>query len=138
MYCYKWISGGYSATDIASLDKYIANYHSSFSKVRSASSKYNCHSYAWYPTASTNIYWIEDPSPIYNNTSYWTLWHVPMRNLQSGDRVTFWSGSTLLHSAIVNSATSCTSKLGHYGVYTTTISEMESFYGSSSIQAYIP
>ena len=36
------------------------------------------------------------------------------------------------------SATSCTSKLGHYGVYTTTISEMESFYGSSSIQAYIP
>ena len=138
VYCYKWISGGYSATDIASLDKYIANYHSSFSKVRSASSKYNCHSYAWYSTASTNIYWIEDPSPIYNNTSYWTLWHVPMRNWQSGDRVTFWSGSTLLHSAIVNSATSCTSKLGHYGVYTTTISEMESFYGSSSIQAYIP
>ena len=33
---------------------------------------------------------------------------------------------------------SCTSKLVHYGVYTTTISEMESFYGSSSIQAYIP
>lgn len=138
VYCYRWISGGYSATDIANLDKYIANYHPTFSKVRSASSKYNCHSYAWYSTASTNIYWIENPSPIYNNTLYWTLWHAPMRNWQSGDRVTFWSGSNLLHSAIVNSSTSCTSKLGHYGVYTTTISEMESFYGSSSIKAYIP
>lgn len=138
VYCYKWISGGYDSNDIADMDKYIANYHSSFSKVRSASSKYNCHSYAWYSTESTNVYWIGDPSPIYNNTLYWTLWRVPMRSWQSGDRITFWSDSTLLHSAIVNSATNCTSKLGHYGVYKTTISEMESFYGSSSMQAYIP
>lgn len=138
VYCYKWLSGGYTTSDIAKLDKYIADYYSSFSKVRSASSKYNCHSYAWYSTGTSNAYWINSPSPIYSNTGYWTLWKVPMRNIQSGDRITFWSGSTLLHSAIVNSATNCTSKLGHYGVYKTTISEMKSFYGSSSTEAYIP
>lgn len=138
VYCYKWLSGGYTTSDITKLDKYIADYYSSFSKVSSASSKYNCHSYAWYSTSTSNVYWIEDPSPIYNNTLYWTLWVIPMRNLQAGDRITFWSGSTLLHSAIVNSSTECTSKLGHYGVYKTTITEMKDFYGSSSTQAYIP
>lgn len=61
-----------------------------------------------------------------------------MRNLKAGDRITFWSGSSLLHSAIVNSSTNCTSKLGHLGVYKTTITEIESFYSSSSTQAYIP
>lgn len=138
VYCYKWVSGGYTTDDITKLNNYIATYYSSYSKVSSASSKYNCHSYAWYSTATSNVYWIEDPSPVYSNTSYWTLWVVPMRNLQAGDRITFWSNGTLLHSAIVNSSTTCTSKLGHYGVYKTTISEMKSFYGSTTTDAYIP
>lgn len=136
--CYKWVSGGYSSSDITRLDNYMANNYSSYTKVRSASSKYNCHSYAWYSTSSSNIYWINDPSPIYGNTNYWTLWIIPMRNWQSGDRITFWSGSTLLHSAIVNSSSTCTSKLGHYGVYKTTITEMKNLYNSSSVEAYIP
>lgn len=136
--CYKWVSGGYSSSDITKLDNYMASNYSSYTKVRSASSKYNCHSYAWYSTSSSNIYWINDPSPVYGNTNYWTLWVIPMRNWQSGDRITFWSGSTLLHSAIVNSSSTCTSKLGHYGVYKTTISEMKSLYNSSSVEAYIP
>lgn len=138
VYCYKWLSGGLTSGEVAQYDKYIANYHSSFSKVRSASSKYNCHSYAWYSTSTSNVYWIDDPSPIYSNIFYWTEWKIPMRNLKSGDRITFWSNSSLLHSAIVNSPTQCTSKLGHYGVYKTTISEMKSFYGASSTQAYLP
>lgn len=136
--CFKWSSGGYGTTDIAKLDKYIADYHPSYTKVRSASSKYNCHSYAWYSTSSSNAYWIDDPSPIYSNTSYWTLWAVPMRNLQSGDKITFWNQNGLLHSASVNSSTACTSKLGHYGVYKTTITEMKTFYDSSSTTAYVP
>lgn len=138
VYCYKWLSGGYTANDITKCDKYIADNHPSFSKVRSASSKYNCHSYAWYSTSTSNVYWISDPSPIYSNASYWIEWRIPMRTLQSGDRITFWSNSSLLHSAVVNSSTQCTSKLGHYGVYKTTISEMKSFYGSSTTQPYIP
>ena len=136
VYVYQWVSGGYNADDIAKLDKYIADYYPSFSKVRSASSKYNCHSYAWYSTDATNSYWIDDPSPIYS--SGWVLWQAPMRNLQAGDRITFWSDGKLFHSSIINCVTTCTSKLGHYGVYQTTISEMESYYGSSTTQSYIP
>lgn len=116
----------------------MADYYSSFVKVNSASSKYNCHSYTWYSTSTSNIYWIDDPSPIYNNTGSWTLWQIPMRNPQSGDRITFWKNGSLLHSAIINSLTNCTSKLGHYGVYKTTISEMESYYNSTTTETYIP
>lgn len=136
---YKWVSGGYTTSDISTMDKYIATYYPSYTKVSSASSKYNCHSYAWYSTATSNIYWIDDPSPVYDNTSYWKLWVIPMRNWQAGDRITFWNNSSLLHSAILNSSTTCTSKLGHYGVYKTTISEMESFYNTTTkTSVYIP
>lgn len=138
VYCKKWISGGWSAGEILNWDNYMTSVHPSFYKLRSASCKYNCHSYAWYSESYSNDYWIDEPSPIYGNTDYWSLWVIPMRNLQSGDRITFWSGGALLHSAIVDSMTTCTSKLGHYGVYQTTISEMESFYGASSTEAYIP
>lgn len=135
---YQWVSGGYTTSDISTMDKYIANNYPTYTKVQSASGKYNCHSYAWYSTQTSNIYWIDDPSPVYNNTSYWTLWRIPMRNLQAGDRITFWNNSSLLHSAIVNSSTTCTSKLGHYGVYRTTISEMKSFYNTTTTSSYIP
>jgi len=37
------------------MDKYIATYYPSYSKVRSASSKYNCHLYAWYSTTKSYI-----------------------------------------------------------------------------------
>ncbi len=138
VYCYNWVFGGYTPDDIIIADKYIADLYPSFTKISSASSKYNCHSYAWYSTSTTNTYWIDDPSPIYSNTSYWTFWQVPMRTITSGDRITFWNNSSLQHSAVIYSSTQCTSKLGHYGVYRTTISEMISLYGATATKAYLP
>lgn len=136
--CYSWLSGGLTSADITYLDNYVASAHPTFTKLRSASSKYNCHSYAWYSTSTSNNYWIQDPEPIYGNTNYWELWNSAMRPIQSGDRITFWSGQNLLHSARVTSSTRCASKIGHWGVYNTSISEMVSYYGASTTKAYIP
>ncbi len=135
---YKWVSGGYSDLDISIMDEYIAKYYPSFTKVRSATGKYNCHSYAWYSASSKNKYWINNPASIYGNAKYWKLWKAPMRSLKSGDRITFWKDGNILHSAVVKSSKKCASKLGHFGVYKTTISEMKSFYGSTSTKSYIP
>lgn len=136
--CFRWLAGGMTADDITFTDNYVATSFPTYKKLRSASSKYNCHSYAWYSTSTSNVYTIEDPKSIYNNTNYWTLWQPPMRTIKSGDRITFWAGQALKHSAIVTSSARCTSKMGHWGVYNTSISEMTSFYGASSTKAYIP
>ena len=125
------------ADDIEKLDKATAKIYPTYTKVSSASSKYNCHSYAWYYESEKNIYWINDPKNIYNNTNYWKLWKKTMRDIKSGDRITFWKNGSIQHSAIVNSSKKCTSKLGHLGVYKTTISEMKNMYGSTT-SAYIP
>ncbi len=134
--CYEWISGGMTAEDILNTDNYVTSAHPSFYRLRSASSKYNCHSYAWYSESYSNVYWINDPSPIYENANYWLLLDTQTGNLQADDRITFWSSGKIAHSAIAESSTVCRSKLGHWGIYRTTISEMESFYGASSIEVY--
>ena len=37
-------------------------------RIAPSSSKYNCHSYAWYMQSTSNPYWMNDPS------SYYTDW----------------------------------------------------------------
>ncbi len=135
---YQWISEGYTDEQIADDDRDIASRYPTYLKVASASSKYNCHSYAWYLASPSNEYWINNPDSVYSDTAYWTLWRPPMRSIQAGDRITFSNDSVLQHSAIAENSTECTSKLGHYGIYTTTINEMEALYNAPDIQVYIP
>lgn len=49
----------YSTTDMASIAQNTANSYG-ISKLGNATSKYNCHSYAWYYTSTSNTYWISD------------------------------------------------------------------------------
>lgn len=138
-YAYLWSSGGYNATDIAIMDAYIATEKPSYTKIESASSRYNCHSYAWITTYPGNAAWLEDPMPFCNDTTRWVLWILPItRPYKAGDRILFLDNDEPVHSAIVDSSVDCTSKLGHYGVYRTTISEMVYEYNASGNQVYIP
>lgn len=130
---HKWLSGGYTSSQISSLDNSFAKAHPSFKKVRGASGKYNCHSYAWYSTSASNIYWIDNPASIYNNTSYYKL---TTSTPKSGNKITFWNSSALQHSANAIGTNKCTSKMGHYGVYTTSINDMKTMYGST-IKTYV-
>lgn len=136
--CYEWVSGGYDSSDIADIDNEMGSLYPTYTKLNSASSKYNCHSYAWYMASASNVYWIDDPASIYNDSDSWILWHIPMRALCSGDRVTFWANGELLHSAIAENSTYCISKLGHGGVYRATISEILDFYDATEVISYIP
>lgn len=87
--------------------------------LRDASKKYNCHSYAWYSTSSTNHYWMDDPSAYMSDGSY------SKSTRQIGDKA-YWSHSVSgvpIHSGIVEehmqsgAFVGARSKWGQLGVY---------------------
>jgi len=61
----------------------------------SYSQKYNCHSYAWYSTSTSNMYWMPEPDMYIDDESYTSSTYV------SGARVTYTVSGNIDHSAIV-------------------------------------
>lgn len=77
---------------------------------------YNCHSYAWYSTSTSNKYWINDPNAYMYDGSY-----TKQSSASAGNKAC-WSGSPYpVHSAIVRSVSGNTvtyiSKWGFNGVF---------------------
>lgn len=74
---------------------------------------YNCHSYAWHDTSTSNNCWIDDPNPYMSDGSY-----SKVSSASRGAKVC-WSGA--IHSAIVKSisggAVTYISKWGYNGVF---------------------
>ena len=79
---------------------------------------YNCHSYAWYSTSTSNSYWINDPSNYILDGSY-----VEASYYHVGAKILYGTpGNQPEHSAIVSAVsdyhlTYVTSKWGCMGVY---------------------
>ena len=78
--------------------------------------KYNCHSYAWYSTSTTNSYWFDDPSAYMRDGSYTS--HLAPK---TGDKA-YWNNGS--HSGIVygvgsgtQNPVTITSKWGYKGVF---------------------
>ncbi len=100
--------------------KLLAQYDSAVivTDVSSNTSSYNCHSYAWHSTSTSNKYWINNPSAYMTDGSY------ASGTARVGFKV-FWSNSSYgtIHSGIVYSLstsatnpTKVTSKWGMCGV----------------------
>lgn len=109
----------YNASTAAAIcDDYLESYPSA-ELLRASTPKYNCHSYAWYSTSSTNPYWMNDPSAYIEDESY-TETDVA-RNV----KVTYYDRTEdvpYVHSGIVSSvgaANSITvkSKWGAFGLF---------------------
>jgi len=98
----------------------LANYSSAtiIRNVSTATAAYNCHSYAWYSTSSTNNVWMNDPSVYMSDGSYSAGY------AQVGSKV-YWYSSSYgpIHSGILYSTSTSssnpaktTSKWGMYGL----------------------
>lgn len=64
------ITSEFSSKEIASVN---ATYQKAYPKaklLRSASKKYNCHSYAWYSQSTSNNVWMDDPTKYMTDGSY--------------------------------------------------------------------
>lgn len=74
--------------------------------LRDPDPEYNCHSYAWYSTSSSNSYWMDDPTLYMSDRSYVSSY------AKSGNRVTYTDLDTdmLIHSAIVSSVSNGVAK----------------------------
>lgn len=96
-------------------------------KLATANSAYNCHSYAWYSQTTTNPYWMNDPSKYWKDGSYTLVKGGPA----TSQKMTYLTRGLLTHSAIVTTIkqgasqayyyyadlVTATSKWGAYGLY---------------------
>lgn len=69
--CYKYYSGDYTSSERTQFENDFANIHPTWViHFSTATKKYNCHSYAWITTSSSNIYWINNPSLYAGSSSF--------------------------------------------------------------------
>lgn len=112
------VTGEFSKTEIDQENTYQDSVYPNASRQRSASGKYNCHSYAWYSTSSSNNIWIAyndnyTSDPYYSIVAIGNRLTVPI-NVAIGSKVNYPSDG---HSAIVYSSSKLISKWGDYGLY---------------------
>ncbi len=112
--------------------------------VSQGTAKYNCHSYAWYSTLTTNKNWMNYPSPYMTDGSYSRVYSGNGNNIaynygfSSGDKV-YYANNT--HSAILANSPNgepvlnqyVYSKWGEYGVFKHKIGYVLSSYDTSNI-----
>ncbi len=112
--------------------------------VSQGTSKYNCHSYAWYSTATTNKHWINYPSPYMTDGSYSRVYSgdgggtAINYGIYKCDKV-YYANNT--HSAILANSPNgepilnqyVYSKWGEYGVFKHKIGSVLSSYDKSNI-----
>lgn len=103
-----------TAADKASYDAYMASTYPNAQKLRSATYKYNCHSYAWYSNATTNTWWMDSPYWYMNDGSYTTS------TASVGYKI-YYPMSGNLHTGVISSVSGgtiyVTSKWGAFGLY---------------------
>ncbi|MBO7402086.1 MAG: hypothetical protein J6U10_03740 [Lachnospiraceae bacterium] len=125
-------SRDFTSTEITDMNSEIFNYFG-LSPVYSPSSRYNCHSYAWYRMKNNNTYWIDYPDSFRYDPVCST---VNASSVQAKDIVVYFDhDGTPLHSGVVWSVTGgnviIRSKWGPYGVYDHSISNVPSTYCDS-------
>lgn len=116
--CAFLVTGEFSQTDIDQANYYEDSTYPNASRQRSATGKYNCHSYAWYSTSSSNNIWIHynlyyTSDPYYSLVTIGNRFSIPAL-APSGSKVDYPSDG---HSAIKYSSSKLISKWGDYGLY---------------------
>lgn len=121
-----------SQADKNANDAYMASRYPNATKLRSASYKYNCHSYAWYSTSSSNSWWMNYPTKYMTDGSYKKT-TSPSRNQK-----VYYPNPGNEHSGIITSVSGSkikvTSKWGAFGLYEH--NEMDCPYFSMYLNTY--
>ncbi len=104
------------------------------SRIANATSKYNCHSYAWYQASASNVYWLADLAPYIND-----LHCINIAEPCVGAIAVYLDANNQpLHSAIVTSVDGdnimCESKWGANGLFAHHIANVPSSYSYNNNQ----
>ena len=92
-----------SSAQRASNDNYVATNYPNATLLRSSTRRYNCHSYAWYSTSSSNTRWMDTPGDdTYWNDGSYTYTNSPGYNAKAsyvyGDHSAIYKGSSMMYS----------------------------------------
>ncbi len=120
-------SGELTDEDYDMAVEYQEEYYPNLTVLRDPTIKYNCHSYAWYSTASSNTHWMPYPSAYINDGSYSYVTYTSNINtipstVSNGAKVVWLQADAdgnyiPIHSGIKYSSTLVTSKWGMMGLY---------------------
>lgn len=88
-----------SSTQRTQLNTSYINAYPNATFVSTSTSKYNCHSYAWYSESTSNTYWMNNPSAYMSDGSYSSV--TSLINAVIGTRVYYDNGE---HSGVVYQA----------------------------------
>ncbi|MCE3199077.1 hypothetical protein JI735_14460 [Paenibacillus sonchi] len=125
-----WADHGLTATEASALQAQMVKAYPNATVVSSQNPSYNCHSYAWYSTSSTNTHWMNSASAYRTDGSYTSGTGAV------GSKVDYGAGD---HSGIVTYVgggsgpnVKVKSKWGIYGVFTHNIVDCPYTIGSYS------
>ncbi len=103
--------------DISLMNNIYDSNYTDAERLRDATGRYNCHSYAWYNQSATNNIWLPHPGDFKTDCYYQqNTWHA-------GDILVYNDGTKDIHSAIIESTdgtlngTIVISKWGSAGLY---------------------
>ena len=85
-----------SESQINSNHNYVSTYYPSAIRYGSSTTKYNCHSYAWYLQSTSNCYWMNYPNAYWNDGSY-SNYSTPTVN----SKMVWRTDNNVTHSAVV-------------------------------------
>ncbi len=85
-----------TAGEIVEYNKQTDTEYPAATRLRSATGKYNCHSYGWYSTSSSNNRWMPNPSAYWTDGSYSIT-----TNPQVGYRMVWFRNGSVQHTGIV-------------------------------------
>lgn len=115
-----------TSQEIKDLNARTAKAYPMATRLRNPTTKYNCHSYAWYSTLTSNHYWMDNPIPYMSDGSYRRT-----TSSASGNKV-YWRDPLVnypVHSGILAAnmkgqpIVSCNSKWGRNGLYNHAITD---------------
>lgn len=120
-------SGELTNEDFDMAVEYQEEYYPDLTVLRDPTIKYNCHSYAWYSTSTSNTHWMPYPSAYINDGSYSYVTYTSNINtipstVSNGAKAVWLQkdedGNYVpIHSGIKYSSTLITSKWGMMGLY---------------------
>lgn len=145
--CYRYYSNDYTTSEATLINNNFDNLHPSWTRVSTCTKKYNCHSYTWINSSSSNIYWLNNPDFFAESSSFTFVGHQNTASLSSGDKIIINSAISFddgfgnityaVHSAnVLSSSGSTKSKLGACGVYIVPVDELRSFYSGFFYNVY--
>ncbi len=95
-----------SQSEIKEINSIYDKNYPTAKRLRSASGKYNCHSYAWYSQSSSNNKWMNSPANYINDKSY------TYGSIKPSEKMVYYSNSQIIHSAIIKTRSEGPSLVG--------------------------